>query len=242
MKTLYIRQPSGLGDILFLQKIAKNFISLGFNVKWPVIKPYEYIHEYIKTDGIQFLSFDSLNDKEKELYKENMAIQSEEFIYIPFDRSCQLTGDYKNVMLSKYKLVNMDHSDWQKSVNLVRNFTREQECVDKLNKDNKPYVYVNRIFASPPEMIMCNFSINTELNIIENSQDTINNFRIFDLLSVFENASEIHTVNTSLCYLIEILTTTEKLFMYQRKINNSNQYSTFDYVDGVFDKKWNYME
>lgn len=242
MKTLYIRQPSGLGDILFLQKIAKNFVSFGFNVKWPVIKSYEYINEYIKTDGIQFLSFDLLNDEEKELYKGNTVVQSENFLYIPFDRSCQLTGDYKNVMTSKYKLVNMDHKDWQQSVNLIRNFTREYECSVKLNKDNKPFVYVNRIFASPPEMILCNFKVDTQLEVLENSSDIINNFRIFDLLSILEKASEIHTVNTSLCYLIEFLNTTEKLFMYQRKINNSNQYSTFSYIDGVFDKKWNYME
>jgi len=58
MKTCLIRQPAGLGDIFFTQKIAK--LSLDSNrvdrVTWPVISEYSYLTEYMINDKVTFIS------------------------------------------------------------------------------------------------------------------------------------------------------------------------------------------
>ena len=77
-------QPAGIGDIFFLQKAARHFISLGYEVIWPVIPDFLYIKDYIK--GINFVN-ENEDFPHKEFYKTSTAINTEEFVYIPFDIS-----------------------------------------------------------------------------------------------------------------------------------------------------------
>ena len=51
-KICLIRQPAGIGDIFFTQKIAMDYISKGYTVIWPVIEQFEFIKDYIKEFGI----------------------------------------------------------------------------------------------------------------------------------------------------------------------------------------------
>ena len=46
MKTGLIYQPCGLGDILFLQKVAYYMKGLGYEVWWPVIYEFEWLNDY----------------------------------------------------------------------------------------------------------------------------------------------------------------------------------------------------
>ena len=55
-KICLIRQPAGIGDIFFTQKIAKDYISKGYLVIWPVIEQFEFIKDYIKIDGLTFVN------------------------------------------------------------------------------------------------------------------------------------------------------------------------------------------
>jgi hypothetical protein len=42
MKTGLIYQPCGLGDILFLQKLAHHIKDQGYEVYWPVVYEFEW--------------------------------------------------------------------------------------------------------------------------------------------------------------------------------------------------------
>jgi len=53
-----------------------------------------------------------------------------------------------------------------------------------------------------------------------------------------DNAKEIHTVETSFCYLIEKLNTTNNLHMYSRKINGVSRFNDFSYIDHIYKRKW----
>ena len=55
-KICLIRQPAGIGDIFFTQKIVNHFISQGYEVLWPVIEQFEFIKDYIKIDGLTFVN------------------------------------------------------------------------------------------------------------------------------------------------------------------------------------------
>ena len=83
--------------------------------------------------------------------------------------------------------------------------------------------------------------VETNFKIIEQREEHLNQFNFFDLSWILENAEEIHTVETSLCYLIECLDTTDKLFVYSRIIDNRPQYSNFDYINKFYKKDWKYI-
>ena len=56
MKTVLIKQPAGIGDILFCQKIAK-VIQENTEYKsvvWPVAPVYSYLEEYMGDDDLHF--------------------------------------------------------------------------------------------------------------------------------------------------------------------------------------------
>ena len=68
-KICLIRQPAGIGDIFFTQKIAKDLISKGYEVWWPVIQQFEFIKNYIKVDGLKFVT-ENENFPHKNIYLE----------------------------------------------------------------------------------------------------------------------------------------------------------------------------
>jgi len=242
-ETIYIRQNAGLGDILYLQKVASHLLNFGHKIIWPVIEQYEYIKDYIQKPNLSFVSLTSLTDFEKNLYKSNIVVKNDSFIYIPIDILCHAMGNCSRVMESKYDFFEMNHKNWQDFVSPMRNIEREEKLriFLSLEKD-EPFVFVNKLFASPPDLIEVDYKIDTEYRVIENRKEYINLFRTFDFSWILENAKEIHTIETSFCYLVECLNTTDKLYMYPRMLNKNNpQYLNYNYISGVYRKKWNYM-
>jgi len=67
-------------------------------------------------------------------------------------------------------------------------------------------------------------------------------FEIFDFCWILENAKEIHTIDTSFCYLVECLKTVGDLYLYPRMINNNKQYKDYSYISNIYKKNWKYME
>ena len=57
------------------------------------------------------------------------------------------------------------------------------------------------------------------------AQDKDNGFHIFDWIMALENAKEIHTVETSLCYLIDKYCLTNDIHMYEKR--TSSQPNTY---------------
>ena len=241
-KKMYIRQSAGLGDILYLQKIAFHLLNDEYQIIWPVIEEYEYVKDYIQTPNLSFVTLTSLTDFEKDLYKSNIVVENDSFIYIPIDILCHTIGNCSKVMESKYDFFEMNHKNWQDFVFPIRNIEREEKLRNFLSLDkDEPFIFVNKIFASPPNLIEVDYKVNTEYRVIENKKEYINLFRTFDFSWILENAKEIHTIDTSFCYLVECLDTTDKLYIYPRMINNNPQYSNYNYISGVHRKKWNFI-
>ena len=94
MKPCLIRQPAGIGDILFTQKIAKRLLETGrcSKVIWPVIEQYNYVQQYIGTPDISYI--DEREDfPYKELYASpmNTLYENDDILYIPLQHSDQTT-------------------------------------------------------------------------------------------------------------------------------------------------------
>jgi hypothetical protein len=231
-KTCLIRQPAGLGDIFFLQKIAKHYISEGYDILWPVISEFEFVKDYIKVEGISFVNEnDDFPFKNVYLQGGSNPIQIDDsLLYLPiqnFDRNYP----NKSVMYSKYNTLGMDYHDWSNFFEFERNFQKENELIQLLNITNSEYNFVNRQFGSPPNSQNCIHMGNYE-NSIEMTY--IDGFSIFDWIGIMLNAKHIYTAETSLLYLLTKL-----------NLNNVTVYSkhnppNYFHVSELFPKNWDY--
>jgi hypothetical protein len=231
-KTCLIKQPAGLGDIFFLQKVASHFISNGYHVVWPVLDIYSWVIPYIERDGITFCS-DKDDFPYKKYYNQKNLIIKEDFTFLPLECADQILGIPP--MKAKYPLVHLSSDGWQEHFNFKRNKRRELFLKAKLGlREKDEFVFVNDMLGSPPSVFHRPMNIPDDYKVVRNSFD----FQPFDYCWVLENAKEIHTVETCFCYMIEKLNTTDKLFMYSRMVGGKQQHADFSYVDFIYGKNW----
>lgn len=237
MKICLIKQSCGLGDIFFCQKIGRVFFNKGYHIVWPIKNEFYYLSKYL--DSPFNFPVESIDFPHKELYNQKisdaMVTQDKNIIILPLAGHMPVDP---SVMLTKYKFVNIDYSDWANYFNFKRDRHRESTLYyDILGlKEGEKYNLVNNNFVSPP------FSEKSTVKIPDNGyrnvfMDYYGIDNIFDWCGVIEGAEEIHTVNTSICYMIEKLNTSDKLYMYHRRPTDTN----FDYIKGIYNKKWEYI-
>ena len=111
-KICIIKQPAGLGDILFTSKIRKIFTGHGFHVINPVISEYKWIGEYLDGDfpilDKDFKYFEVYNDF-NELSPKTIKCEGGDVLIIPLNTADMV---YSPIMSAKYKLLNVDYNDW----------------------------------------------------------------------------------------------------------------------------------
>lgn len=231
-KICLIRQPAGIGDIFFCQKIAKDYISKGYEVWWPVISQFEFIKDYVKVDGLNFIS-ENDDFPHKNIYREGYSkpIQiSEELIYLPiqhFDRHFDCS-----VMHAKYKMLDMDYSDWIDHFLFERNIEREQKLIDHFGVQDKEFIFVNRMFGSPPDSKPC-----IHMGQYENSveMEYLGWDNLFDWIGLLLKAKHIYTVETSILYIIT------KLGLKNVTVFSRHNPPSFHQVEHMFDKDLTYI-
>lgn len=231
-KIALIHQPAGLGDIFFLQKAGRYIMSLGYELIWPVLPQFAYIKDYIP----DIIFIDQNEDfPYKNVYGQSSPIYDDKFLYLPFSIEH---------MKFKYGLMKpiddtITPENWKTYFKFNRNNQREDDCRKTLGiKHGEKFIFVNDMFGSPPDFIKRDIPIVTNLKVIYNKPEYFESFTVFDFCWILENAEEIHTIETSLCYLVEVLNTKASLHMYSRKIRGSNQFPDFSYADGIYNKNW----
>lgn len=252
MKNCVIRQGSGLGDILFTYKIAKKIIETkkADHVYWPVIKNYEYISEYLRSDKISFVE-ENKDFPGKHLYHccVRKIINTSKLLYIPL-KCAHLMIPYKSpgIQYVKYELANslveVDYSDWADHIDFKRNYEREKELEDYLQLPDNFTIFNKNLGSKPPYTTID--SIPKLDNAIEFK--SYQNSRIFDWLGILEKAKEIHTVETSLCFILAILKK-ENVFVYPRKPRSNQSKAKFElrcppdysYIRDILPKTWKYI-
>jgi len=234
-KVALIRQPAGLGDILFGQKIAHKIMDIGYDVIWPVFPVFSWIGDYIKT-GVQFPNV--VNDFHcKNIYDIKKLIKTDEFIYLPLDTAGKWFKE-DSVMECKYKMAGLKSDDWADYLHITRNIEKENELFYNVLglKDNEEYIFVNKNYNTHPLMICKYIPEKFESKVIE--MGVKDGYSLFDWYKVLENAKEIHTVETSLNYLIEVNKNIKcPLYMYSK-------WNPVDYhhIQHLFKRDWVYKK
>jgi hypothetical protein len=241
-KICLIKQPQGLGDILFCHKSAHRFIDLGYRIVWPIIPEYSYLPEYlIPNENIDFyLTTDDY--PKKEFYEMKDFVKDKDFLFLPLNQASLLfpnPNDPYTVMASKFIVCDTTHDNWQDYFNFRRNAEREEVIWNHFKlQEGDEYIVVNRLFGSPPHSFEATLPRFEDKRVVEMTY--FNDDRIFDWLKVIEHASEFHTVQTSIQALLEKVEIKAKtLKIYPR----TGQHQDFSYAKPFYTKhEWEYVE
>lgn len=235
-ETCLIRQPAGLGDILYTAKIASQIITTNKakSVIWPVSKIYSYLKDYIIIPGVQFVCEDD-NFNYKYIYdRDTRGVNIiDDVLFVNLQRADEVvpTYGYNKPMYCKYELVNLKFDNWYDFVRIKRNLEREEKLEALIQKPDF-YNLVNRVFCTYPDTRRVNIpNVSNELEIFHIDSSTI-----FDWCGVIEDCNEFHTVNTAFCYIAQILKV-KNVYVYSR----STRSNSFE-VSELFSKDWKYID
>jgi hypothetical protein len=225
-KNIVINQFMGLGDILFIIPICDYYYNLGHNIIFPINEEFLNIQKNFK--HIQFVNKNNYHID----YESNEIIENEEYTILPirFSNNILNNGDSKTCMSDKYKFLNLPLNIW-KTLKWERDLQKEDELYYNILKikDGEKYNLINTSFSM-------NKSIKLDLNngLRNINMTIIKDFNLLDWYKVITNASSIHTVGTSINYMIEVINTTNDLHLYRRE--GEKDFSFYLYL---FEKKYN---
>lgn len=238
-KTCIIKQPAGIGDILFCQGIAKHYADNGYRVVYPLKSNLTYLKDYLAYPNIEFCDVDG-DFPYKEHYASDVSLVSDNYTLLNLDTSFRHTPN-DGIMPSKYQMLGLDYSMWIGKLSLIRNIERERWLYyDYLNlKDGEQYVLLNNKFGTPPDYRTFPIpDIDTSDKLV--NMDFIEGTTILDWLLVLEKASGIVTVDTCIQYLLEKLNTKYNFYYCFTRDGSKDHVPKFG-LQKIFTIQWHYI-
>ncbi|MFA5234201.1 MAG: hypothetical protein WC390_07360 [Sulfurimonas sp.] len=187
----------------------RRFFRDGFKIILPVLQQYMDLQTYFPY--INFIEKDKLNIN----YEEQKLISDNGRIIIPMRWSREyFKGCLYDTMRNKYRMVGMELDEWRK-LTWLRHRYKEDKLKELLNiKNGDKYNLINCNFHTFDNCFK-NISVKNEYRNI--NMNFIDGYNLLDWAGIIEEATEIHTVNTSLFFLIETLKLQAKeLHLYSR--------------------------
>lgn len=228
-KTLIINQFRGLGDILFTMPLIESWQEQGHNIIWPVESCYTNIQKHFP--HIRIIDKAEFNiDYSTKKFKDT---QYGKMVPLRFANEI-LKEEYKNCMKNKYEMFNRNWREWR-FLKWKRDDEAEHELffnILKLKTDTE-YTLVNRNFRTDQSG---KSNIPAQSGVVIDMHE-IEGFTLLDWGMVIQNASIIHTVGTSINYIMEILELKAKeIHLYVRRPEEKD----FSYYDYLLTKEYIY--
>ena len=228
MKKCIINQYFGIGDILFVEPICRHYWKQGYEIVFPVISKYLWIQDYIPY--INFVDKESYNiDYECQTITE---IEGNIILPLRWSKEFMKSTSYKDTMRNKYLMFGFDLEKWR-DLTWIRHRWKEDKLMRHLGiEKGEKYNLINKNYYS-----FENKSVKVEIkNDYKNIEmGFVEGFTLIDWGAVIENATEIHTVNTSILYLMEKYDLKAKEIHYYSRGNNGIDFKNVDYL---FSKKY----
>tara|TARA_R110000744_G_scaffold342230_1_gene447384 strand:+ start:2759 stop:3466 length:708 start_codon:yes stop_codon:yes gene_type:complete len=215
---ILINQPFGIGDVLFSEPIARHYHNLDKKVVWPVNDEYIWVQDYITYVNFVKKSEYAINYEQCSFG----TVNGMEYIPLRFANPLHRNKpphDYsgiENCMEDKYRLLKLPTNLWR-TLDWTRNIAKEQALFSSLNLENKEYTLVNTSFGASGQSI----EIQTDDDELIVQMEYVPGYTMLDWGLVIEKATKIHTVSTSLIYMIEKLTIDSEIHLYPRLPNET---------------------
>lgn len=217
---IYPLQSFGLGDIIFCQKLVKDWILEGHSVVWGVEPQYVSIGKHFP--NAKYVDKNTLSID----YNSKIAYKDGENLIVPLRWSVEHCNvPYKDCMKSKFMMFGKDWTKW-KEFDMLRDYENEAKLFNLLGiEPGEKYNLINTFFTG--ENRESNIQVNGNVrNIMMN---TLPGYTLLDWSKIIENANEIHTVGTSINYLIELLEPKCPIHLYVRKPIEKD-FKNYDYI------------
>jgi hypothetical protein len=149
-------------------------------------------------------------------------------------------ADSSQTMRVKYDHLDIDYSDWKDYLKYNRDTDGEKRLSDMLEIDG-PFILVNRFYGLGGDIKTMD---GPELEIPENYDGKIVRMNpymtanIFDWCGLFEKAEQIHTVDTSILFVLQTL----DLQATRMTVHPRHYLRTKPAVQDLFDKPWEWID
>ena len=211
IKKVVLNQTWGLGDILFIERIYNYLHQLGLEVIAPVQDECIWIQDHI--DYVKFVKASEYRMDYERFDFGILEIGGERFedtLYLPTRFSDQI---FRNLrphdpsasrywMTDKYNVLGLEPKIWE-GIRLTRNLEKEKKLKDMILTE----------FSVEGDYDFCNSNYRNDVNInLEDrvrkdlpvvSMRFVEGFSMIDWSSIIESARIVHTVHTSLMYMIQ---------------------------------------
>jgi hypothetical protein len=188
---IYIYTHQGLGDHIICNGIVRHFVDIQ-NDATVFCKPHNEDNvKWMFRDNpkIKILAVGQDQDTINYIISNNLRFNT---LFVGFDR---LWKEFQPPVVETfdeafYKMCGLPFEYRFTKFKFERDVQKEKEAFDYVNPNNEPYIFVHGDIDRN--------KIRNDLKIIENPD----NFGIFDIISILENAEEIHIMESSIKCLV----------------------------------------
>lgn len=218
----------GCGDILFIQTIANDFIRENKKVLIPVAPHLVSLNKHFP--NVTFIDKNLLNINYER--KDDYTIHNARIIPLRFAEAIQKLP-YKDCMKAKYSLLGKDWQRWRE-MTWIRHPEHEHRLFSEVLglQEGEKYNLINTNFRFDNSG-RAMFKVDNGLKNV--TMRVIENYTLLDWGVVIQSATQIHTVSTSLNYVIELMELkAEELHLYVRRdsqrLFQEKDFSTIQYL------------
>jgi len=203
----YIYHHLGLGDHIICNGMVRFYQNTYNNISI-FCKNHNYDNvSYMYRDNPLINIIKVLDDNNVNDYIIKNNIQND-VIFVGFNK---LNNKYNTFDEEFYESLNIPFLVRFDNFYIERDLDLEQKIIKELNPNNEKYIFTHNIDKS---------KINTNLKIIDNPV----NYSIFNLISLIENAEEVHLMESSIKNLVNSYKMEKPNFFYHQYVRNYTPY------------------
>jgi hypothetical protein len=207
----------GLGDHIICNAIVRNYAKDSYVILF--VKPHNYNN--VKFMFRDLSNIDYVVGDDKEVHDYLKLNKPENLVTVGFD---YCAGYPKTFDVLFYESVNIPYEKRFTDFYLKRDFDSEKKLIERLNPKKEPYLFLHEDLSRGCKIDRSKIK-NKSLKIIESSFDftDTNKIPFFDYISLIEQASEVHVMESSFKALIDsLIEKKDNMFLYVGVKGNNN--------------------
>lgn len=131
---------------------------------------------------------------------------------------------YRECMLEKYRSYGLDYNIWKEQAMWHRDTLQEDRLFKHLGlEEGQEYTLVNRFFGTQSQLV-------AQIPRQGIEMCTIEGYSLFDWCKIIECAKEVHTVSTSVLFILECLDLGDKPIHVYPRIPIERDFKNVDYL------------